>query len=522
MRFDWYPSFKHSDLFKLCEEIEQNIPPPKSKRGVNLEDRNNKIREITIQVISALYQYHFSLGNVERVSFPRKTDSFSVKAKVKTETETETEIKIETETPPNLIPFSFKYSTVVFNSIAKLDWIDVIPGEKGRYYTLITPSKELTEKFNEIGFIWMPQSDTHSHIELKDVERDEYGEVVRSKRGKTTKFRLPLPNEPIIDEHRKNLHTINYFIKQNCITLDLSDKDLQNVTFKSGDNISKNKEVGEFINFHSIQLSRIFARGSIEKGGRFYRGWWQNIPSIHRPHIRINGYKTIEVDFSGIGIRILYSYVGRELTKEDPYDIGFDDWQGLKDKRRKTIKKAFNALINDEDKVYKLNKENQETLGVNHDEFINMVEKSHPHIIRLFQSESGLKAQFDDSRIAEKVMLMLINQGILALPIHDSFIVRAGYIPHLNQAMKQAFKEITGQNITVNVEMIKNSEHFGLTKDEVIKLSNHIPSNTINGASLRESIFKPETQMENYLGSYDSYMVDKVIKFKVDKVDKST
>ena len=102
MRFDWYPSFKHSDLFKLCEEIEQNIPPPKSKRGVNLEDRNNKIREITIQVISALYQYHFSLGNVERVSFPRKTDSFSVKAKVKakvkTETETETEIETEIET----------------------------------------------------------------------------------------------------------------------------------------------------------------------------------------------------------------------------------------------------------------------------------------------------------------------------------------------------------------------------------------------------------------------------------------
>jgi len=249
MRFDWYPPLIHIHLITLCEKIEQNIPPPKSKRGVNLEDRNNKIREITIQVISALYQYHFSLGNVERVSFPRKTDSFSVKAKVKT------------ETPPNLIPFSFKYSTVVFNSIAKLDWIDVIPGEKGRYYTLITPSKELTEKFNEIGFIWMPQSDIHSHIELKDVERDEYGEVVRSKRGKTTKFRLPLPNEPIIDEHRKNLHTINYFIKQNCITLDLSDKDLQNVTFKSGDNISKSKEEGEFINFHSVQLSRIFARG---------------------------------------------------------------------------------------------------------------------------------------------------------------------------------------------------------------------------------------------------------------------
>jgi len=502
MRFDWYPSFKHSDLFKLCEEIEQNIPTPKSKRGVNLPDRNNKIREITIQVISALYQYHYSLGDVEKVSFPSTGRFYG-----------------QTKTRPNLIPFSFKYSNDVFKSIKKLNWIDVIPGEKDKYYTLITPFRELANKFNEIGFIWMPQKNIYSHrdIELKEVERDVNGKAVRSKKGKTTKFRLSLPNEPTIAEHRKNLHTINYFIRQNCITLDLSDKDLQNVTLIPVDENSKNKEKEKHINFHSVQLSRIFARGSIEKGGRFYRGWWLNLPSNHRPHIRINGYKTVEVDFNGIGIRLLYSYVGRELTKEDPYDIGFDDWQGSEDKRRKTIKKAFNALINDEDKVYKLNKENQETLGVNNDEFINMVEKSHPHIIRLFQSESGLKAQFDDSRIAEKVMLMLANEGILALPIHDSFIVRAGYISHLNQAMKQAFKEITGQSITVNAEIIKNSEHFGFTKKQVIKLSNDIPSNIINGASLRESIFKPETKMEKYLGSYQSYMVDKAIDFKGDK-----
>ena len=499
MRFDWYPPFKHSDLFKLCEEIEHNIPPPKSKRGVNLTDRNNKIREITIQVISALYQYHYSLGDVEKLSFPSTGRYYG-----------------QTKTRPNLIPFSFKYSNEVFKSIKKLNWIDVIPGEKDKYYTLITPCRELANKFNEIGFIWMPQADIHSNIELKDVERDKCGKAERSKRGKTTKFRLSLPNEPTIDEHRKNLQTINYFIRQNCITLDLSDKDLQNITFKSDDNNSKNKEKEKSINFHSIQLSRIFARGSIEKGGRFYRGWWQNIPSNHRPHIRINGHKTIEVDFSGIGIRILYSYVGLELTKEDPYDIGFDDWQGLKDKKRKTIKKAFNALINDEDKVYRLNKENQETLGVSHDEFINMVERTHPDIIGLFQSESGLKAQFDDSRIAERVMLMLANEGILALPIHDSFIVRAGYISYLNQAMKQAFKEITGQSITVNAEIIKNPEHFGLSKDEVIELSDDIPSNIINGSSLRESIFKPETKMEKYLGSYQSHMVDKVIEFKGD------
>ena len=26
-------------------------------------------------------------------------------------------------------------------------------------------------------------------------------------------------------------------------------------------------------------LVRIFAEGQFDKGGRFYRGWWQNVPS---------------------------------------------------------------------------------------------------------------------------------------------------------------------------------------------------------------------------------------------------
>ena len=90
----------------------------------------------------------------------------------------------------------------------------------------------------------------------------------------------------------------------------------------------------------------------MELGGRFYRGWWQGLPSIHRPHIRIDGKKTVEVDYSGMSLRIIYALAGQEMDPvTDPYDIGLKDWLGRGDNRRNSIKKIINALINDEDGV---------------------------------------------------------------------------------------------------------------------------------------------------------------------------
>ena len=76
----------------------------------------------------------------------------------------------------------------------------------------------------------------------------------------------------------------------------------------------------------------------MELGGRFYRGWWQSIPSQHRPHIRIDGKKTIEVGYSGMCLRILYALAKQEMSLEDdPYNIGLDNWEGRSDKRRSHI-----------------------------------------------------------------------------------------------------------------------------------------------------------------------------------------
>jgi len=53
-------------------------------------------------------------------------------------------------------------------------------------------------------------------------------------------------------------------------------------------------------------VRRIFSNGRWDHGGRFYGGWWQNIESELRGRLRIDGDITVERDYSGIHIMLLY------------------------------------------------------------------------------------------------------------------------------------------------------------------------------------------------------------------------
>ena len=51
----------------------------------------------------------------------------------------------------------------------------------------------------------------------------------------------------------------------------------------------------------------------------------------------------------------------------------------------------------------------------------------------------GNKLQYEDSQIAEKVMLHFARQDIPVLPVHDSFVVQRGLRKELIDAMSEAF-----------------------------------------------------------------------------------
>lgn len=87
----------------------------------------------------------------------------------------------------------------------------------------------------------------------------------------------------------------------------------------------------------SNQLHRVFNRGTFSRGGRFYGGWWQNIPAELRAAISINSAKSMEMDYPRLHPTLLYAEVGAPMHG-DPYDL--PGWP------RDLAKIAFNTLVN--------------------------------------------------------------------------------------------------------------------------------------------------------------------------------
>lgn len=178
-------------------------------------------------------------------------------------------------------------------------------------------------------------------------------------------------------------------------------------------------------------LYRQFNNGSFDQGGRLYGGWWINTPKTLRPKITINGQSTVELDFSGCAIRMLYHERGMDY-RGDPYwleDIaGYEAEVGLLPGHfREGIKAMTQALINDqggkEPEKIKLPDGLSFRPRFSRLQVRKMIEGKHAPIADAFGTMAGLRLQRLDSDLALDIVTELKNQDVLALPIHDSFLV---------------------------------------------------------------------------------------------------
>jgi hypothetical protein len=150
----------------------------------------------------------------------------------------------------------------------------------------------------------------------------------------------------------------------------------------------------------SNQLHRVFNRNSFSLGGRFYGGWWQNIPSECRADITINGLATIELDYPRLHPTLLYAEVGSPMDG-DPYDLA-NCPRGL-------VKIAFNTLVNADTREAAIrsiaNGIGGEGAYAKAKSLICEIEAKHPVIAPMFGSGAGLRLMRRDSDMAEALML---------------------------------------------------------------------------------------------------------------------
>ena len=190
------------------------------------------------------------------------------------------------------------------------------------------------------------------------------------------------------------------------------------------------------------RISAIFSRSSFSCGGRLYsipqKGiGWQGLSQEQRKTITINEEATVELDFKGLHVSMLYAIMGVQI-KEDPYS-------GLSAELRPLYKTLMLRLLNAKsvcytirsmsDTVYTLKRKvllsprDLKLLDCIHEYkpkwsiLISELMERHRVIQRYFGSDCGIFLQRLDGEMMLHILSALAQEGIPALPVHDSVIV---------------------------------------------------------------------------------------------------
>ncbi len=353
----------------------------------------------------------------------------------------------------------------IFNVITKLKYIEYHPG----HYDPITASGNRSRVRANTKLIKCFKSYSISTAMITNDKDEETIILKKSKDESINPNRKDLVDyidNPTTNKMRSNLEEINALLDRTWLDIEISDKEHTKLNKALDKKPDKNP-----IDFTRRKLRRIFNNSSFENGGRFYHGWWQEIPSAYRKYITISGKRVEEEDFSGIHIRMLYAFEDIEIGSEDTYLI-----EGFGRKYRDQVKVALNTIINAKTKkeaIYSINSELTLPKNKSAQDIFNQLELKHPKISKYFATGIGIELQYLDSQIAEKVILRLARDNIVALPVHDSFIVRMSHINDLKDEMNKAYEEVlTTEAITDKKESIRKileqqEQERPLVKDQI-------------------------------------------------------
>ena len=150
--------------------------------------------------------------------------------------------------------------------------------------------------------------------------------------------------------------------------------------------------------------------------GRLYGGWWQSLNSEYRSRITFNGFPTVEVDYSGMGIRLLYDKFNKKMDEEDVYDlslVGYKHNTHSMEDLRPLLKKCLMCMTNSKSRKQALEAVRKElredTEGkyprdIKIEQLIDAFAERHQPIKEYFYSSIGNLQYRMDSEIASYVI----------------------------------------------------------------------------------------------------------------------
>ena len=183
-------------------------------------------------------------------------------------------------------------------------------------------------------------------IHLTDWEIDEDGDLVKDANNKKAKQYIKYDeNEPHIAAKLKVLLQYNQLLRQTHVDVASLEQPYV-IRLKKNKTTKKIEEQLIPINQNKKFVRRIFSRGDWEANGRFYGGFWQQIGSEYRHHLRINGHRTVELDYSSLHPNILLVEQGN-CPCDDVYSLGTEPILPRFDLLSPTGKKLNKMMLGD-------------------------------------------------------------------------------------------------------------------------------------------------------------------------------
>ena len=233
-----------------------------------------------------------------------------------------------------------------------------------------------------------------------------------------------------------------------------------------------NKKTGEvetqIIHIHPSNLftRRIFSRGQFNKHGRWYGGFWQQLPKKSqdlRKDIYIDDEPTDEIDFSGLHPTLLALKKGHKL-EGDRYDLGYQDCSTIPlSKQRDIVKRLVLIAINAKSRQKAFGAYNSNNEPVKARDLTKLLDAfidKHPYLKNDMCTDKGIDLMYTDSQITAAVIRKFVELDKPILPVHDSYIVKVSDSNLLKQIMRETCEEEVGQILQFESEHSERQSHI--------------------------------------------------------------
>ncbi|TGU71175.1 hypothetical protein E4633_12570 [Geomonas terrae] len=292
-------------------------------------------------------------------------------------------------------------------------------------------------------------------IILKDVQ------IEKKINGKKKKIKnvVQYPDTPATRIMRRKVQDYNRFLNRFHVDIDVECMFQTDKEAFAKDLDGRKRMKYEKIRLGSKRVYRIFNNNRFDQGGRYYGSFWIGCPSTLRKYITINGMKTIELDYSGIHIQLLYALKGVNYAAlgEDAYSLVESDPD--RELNKLILLTALNAesdtataqSIFDQLRRTKLLSKKSITSHEPIKAKLDQLKEKHPLIASYIAEGYGITLQYYDSCVIERLIEWAVSHNIPVLTIHDSVICPVQYKDFIKDKMWQFYSDFIKDNFGIDI-----------------------------------------------------------------------